>query len=95
MKQQENSKSVSKSTLNATNESIVTGGDERYPLIDDDNHYQYKGDEEINMFNHFKSAIMSLALVLTLSACGTAQQGQKHPKLQLNPNNRQSWRPKW
>ncbi|WP_440119024.1 ABC transporter substrate-binding protein [Paenibacillus sp. QZ-Y1] len=75
LKQRENSKKVSKSALNVTNESIVTGGMERYPLIDDDNHYQYNGDEEINMFNHFKSAIMSLALVLTLSACGTAEQG--------------------
>ncbi|WFR61653.1 AraC family transcriptional regulator [Paenibacillus amylolyticus] len=89
LKQQEHSKSVSKSALYATKESIVTGEEERYPLIDDDNHYQYIGDEEINMFNQFKSAIMSLALVLTLSACGTAQQGQNHPRLRLNPNNRQ------
>ncbi|WP_339241932.1 AraC family transcriptional regulator [Paenibacillus sp. FSL R5-0517] len=85
LKQQEHSKSVSKSALYATNESIVTGREERYPLIDDDNHYQYIGDEEIHMFNHFKSAIMSLALVLTLSACGTAQQGAETSEVAAEP----------
>ena len=37
------------------------------------------------MFNHFKSAIMSLALVLTLSACGTAQQGAETSEVAAEP----------
>jgi iron complex transport system substrate-binding protein len=80
LKQREEINRVSKSTVNATNESIVSEETERYPLIDDDNHYQYNGDEEINMFNQLRSAIMSLVLVLTLSACGTTGQGAGSPE---------------
>ncbi|MFS0869550.1 ABC transporter substrate-binding protein [Paenibacillus xylanilyticus] len=67
-------KRVSKSTIKETKESIVTGPSGRYPLIDDDNHYQYKGEEEIKMFNNLKAALISLVLVFTMSACGTAGQ---------------------
>ncbi|WP_433923293.1 AraC family transcriptional regulator [Paenibacillus taichungensis] len=85
VKQRENTSGVSKSTVNATNESIVTGGTERYPLIDDDYHYQYNGDEEINMFNQLRSAIMSLVLVFTLSACGTTGQEAETPETAAEP----------
>lgn len=84
-KQRENMNIVSDRTINATNESIVTGGTERYPLIDDDYHYQYNGDEEINMFNELRSAIMSLALVFTLSACGTTGQDAGTPETAVEP----------
>ncbi|MCM3172640.1 AraC family transcriptional regulator [Paenibacillus sp. MER 99-2] len=65
---------VSKNTINETNESIVSKETERYPLVDDDNHYQFNGDEETEMFNNLKAALMSLVLIFTLSACGTATQ---------------------
>lgn len=64
----------SKNTVNETNESIVTRPLGRYPLVDDDNHYQYTGDEETKMFNNLKTAMISLILVFTLSACGTTEQ---------------------
>ncbi|QUL57325.1 AraC family transcriptional regulator [Paenibacillus tritici] len=70
---------VSDNAIKRLNTSLVMKVIQSYHINDNENHYQYIEDGEIDVHNHSKNltTLLSLCIMLLLAACGTAQSGSQ------------------
>ncbi|KWX74017.1 hypothetical protein AML91_16455 [Paenibacillus jilunlii] len=85
-------KNNSDHAIKRLNPSLVMKLLQRYPIYDNENHYQYMEDGEYDMHNHYKkmTTMLSLCVMLLLVACGTSQGGSQAAGSSQVPNEQQT-----